>query len=201
MKINGNNFLQVYENGTHGDGDWKYYGNTLLYSYDNTAAPGAGRSYIELVFLDSDDMELSVYDELYDEVQAVNRYPAEHGMQPGEYVTYYKNYLQDLANRGVLRDWTTYKFCFEDASLSEFKNDPGTVMIEYPEGTVVQANISEPSPNFFGTRVRMYYNYVGAYPDLQILVDISNTFDISLDVMEVFKEELKNYQDEQKKST
>ncbi len=87
MKINGNNFLQVYEDGTHGAGDWKYYGNTLLYSYDNTPAPGGGRSYIELVFLDSDDYETTVYDELYEEVQEVNRYPAEHGMQPGEYVT------------------------------------------------------------------------------------------------------------------
>ena len=176
MKINGNNFLQVYENGTHGDGDWKYYGNTLLYSYDNTPAPGAGRSYIELTFLDSDDYETTVYDELYDEVQAVNRYPAEHGMQPGEYVTYYKNYLQDLANRGVLRDFTTYKFCFQDPTIEEFKDRPASVMIEYPQGTVVQANISTPAPSFYGTIVRMYYNWVGAYPDLQILTKVDQDF-------------------------
>lgn len=184
MKINGNNFLQVYENGTHGEGDWKYYGNTLLYSRDNTPNPGAGRSYIELTFLDSDDYETTVYDELYDEVQEVNGYPAEHGMQPGEYVTYYKNYLQDLANRGVLRDFTTYKFCFEDAALNEFRNNPSTVMIEYPQGTVVQANISIPAPSFYGTTVRMYYNYIGAYPDLQIFKTTTNTGIASTDIVD-----------------
>ena len=169
MKINGNNFLQVYENGTHGDGDWKYYGNMLLFSYDNSQSSTQGRRYVELCFLDSDDLELQIYDELYDEVQEVNRYPAEHGMQPGEYVTYYLNYLQDLANRGVLRDWTTYKFCFSDINLEEFHNNPSVVMIENPQGTIVRANLSQAQPDFHGTRVRMYYNWVGAYPDLQIL--------------------------------
>ena len=169
MNIVGNNFLQVYENGTHGEGDWKYYGNTLLYSCDNTPAPGAGRSYIELMFLDSTDYDVTVYDELYDEVQAVNRYPSEQGMTANEAVIYYKNYLQGLANRGVLRDFTTYKFCFEDVSTSEFHNRSDVVMIEYPQGTVVQANISAPAPNFSGTLVRMYYNWVGNYPDLQII--------------------------------
>lgn len=169
MNIVGNNFLQVYENGTHGSGDWKYYGNTLLYSCDNTPAPGMGRSYIELMFLDSNDYDVTVYDELYDEVQAVNRYPSEQGMTANEAVIYYKNYLQGLANRGVIRDFTTYKFCFEDASSDEFHNRSDTVMIEYPQGTIVQANISEPAPNFSGTLVRMYYNWVGNYPDLQII--------------------------------
>lgn len=177
MNIVGNNFLQVYENGTHGEDDWKYYGNALMYSYDVTPAPGGGRSYIELVFLDSDDYETSIYDELYNEVQEVNRYPAEQGMQPGEYVTYYKNYLQGLANRGVLRDFTTYKFCFEDSTLSEFHKNPGTVMVEHPEGTVTQANLITPAPSFYATHVRMYLNWVGAYPDLQIfkgIPDITN---------------------------
>ena len=169
MKINGNNFCQVYENGTHGDGDWKYYGNMLLFSYDNSQSSTQGRRYVELCFLDSDDLELQIYDELYDEVQEVNRYPAERGMQPGEYVTYYLNYLQDLANRGVLRDWTTYKFCFNDISLEEFHNNPYVVMIENPQGTIVRAKLSQAQPDFHGTRVRMYYNWVGAYPDLQIL--------------------------------
>ena len=57
-------------------------------------------------------------------------------------------------------------------------------MIEYPEGTVVQANISEPAPSFYGTRVRMYYNWVGAYPDLQILKSI--TGNTSLDPSHIF---------------
>lgn len=168
MKIVGNNFLQVYENGTHGENDWKYYGNALLYSCDNTPAPGAGRSYIELVFLDSDDYETTIYDELYDEVQEVNRYPAEQGMQPGEYVTYYKNYLQSLANKGVLRDFTTYKFCFQDPTIEQFNDRPTTVMTEHPQGTITQANLITPPPSFYGTVVRMYYNWIGAYPDLQI---------------------------------
>lgn len=168
MKIVGNNFLQVYENGTHGDGDWKYYGNTLLWSYDNTPAPGYGQSHIDLMFLDSDDYETTVYDELYDEVHAASLYPSEHGMSPSESLIYYKNYLQDLANRGVLRDFTTYKFCFEDPTIEEFKDRPGTVMIEYPAGTIVQANVSEPAPSFYGTRVRIVLNWIGNYPDLQI---------------------------------
>lgn len=177
MNIIGNNFLQVYENGTHGSGDWKYYGNTLLYSYDNTAAPGYGQSFIELMFLDSDDYETTIYDELKDEVQEVNRYPSEHGMTtPSEYLIYYKNYLQGLANKGVLRDFTTYKFCFQDPTIEEFKDRPATVMIEYPAGTIVQANISAPAPSFYGTRVRIVLNYIGGYPDLQILTGQSTDF-------------------------
>lgn len=176
MKIVGNNFLQVYENGTHGAGDWKYYGNTLLWSYDNTAAPGYGQSYIELMFLDSNDFETTVYDELYDEVHAASLYPSEHGMNPSESLIYYKNYLQNLANRGVLRDFTTYKFCFEDPTIEEFKDRPATVMIEYPAGTVVQANVSEPAPSFYGTRVRIVLNWIGNYPDLRISTEQSTDF-------------------------
>lgn len=176
MNIVGNNFLQVYENGTHGEGDWKYYGNTLLYSYDNTAAPGYGRSYIDLMFLDSYDYETTIYDEMYDEIQEVNRYPVEHSMNASEALIYYKNYLQGLANKGILRDFTTYKFCFEDPSLGEFKYRAGTVMIEYPQGTIVQANISTPAPSFFGTRIRIYTSWVGNYPDLQILTEQSTDY-------------------------
>ena len=168
MNIVGNNFLQVYENGTHGEGDWKYYGNTLLYSYDNTPAPGMGRSWIELMFLDSDDYETTVYDELYDEVQEVNQYPTSQGMNANEALIYYKNYLQGLANKGILRDFTTYKFCFEDPTIEVYKERPATVMIEYPQGTIVQANISVPAPSFYGTCVRIYTSWVGNYPDLQI---------------------------------
>lgn len=184
MNIVGNNFLQVYENGTHGEGDWKYYGNTLLYSRDNTPAPGAGRSYIELTFLDSDDYDVTVYDELYDEVQEVNQYPTSQGMTANEALIYYKNYLQNLANKGVLRDFTTYKFCFEDAALGEFRNNPSTVMIEYPAGTIVQANISIPAPSFYGTCVRIYLNWVGNYPDLQIFKTTTNTGISSSDIVD-----------------
>lgn len=176
MKIIGNNFLQVYENGTHGDGDWKYYGNTLLYSYDNTAAPGYGTSFIELMFLDSDDYETTIYNELYDEVQEVNRYPSEHSMTPAASLIYYKNWLQNLANKGVLRDFTTYKFCFQDPTIEEFKDRPATVMIEYPLGTIVQANISAPAPSFYGTRVRITLNYIGGYPNLAITTGQSTDF-------------------------
>ena len=169
MNIVGDNFLQVYENGTHGSNDWKYYGNTLMYSYDNTPHPGYGASYIDLVFFDSDDFDDPVYDELSPLVEEANRYVGEQtSWSVQDCVIYYKNWLQNLANRGVIRDWTTYKFCFEDASLSEFRNSPGSVFIEKPAGTVVLSSIVTPALDYHGTCVRLRFNYIGGYPILQI---------------------------------
>ena len=169
MNIVGDNFLQVYENGTHGSNDWKYYGNTLMYAIDKTGAAGYGAAYIELVFLDTDDFGDSVYDELHDEVIAVNQYPSsQSSWTPQDYVNYFKNYLQGLANRGVLRDWTMYKFCFEDPTIDDFRNRPASVYIEYPAGTIVLASTASPHPDFHGTHIRMTLNYIGGYPNLSI---------------------------------
>ena len=169
MNIVGDNFLQVYENGTHGSNDWKYYGNTLMYSYDNTASPGYGAAYIELVFFDTDEFNDSVYDELYDEVIATNQYPSSQASwTPADYVNYFKNYLQGLANRGILRDWELYKFAYEDPALDNPTGRPASLFIEYPAGTVARAATSEVNPDYHGTHVRITLNYIGSYPQLSI---------------------------------
>ena len=166
IPIIGDNFLQIYENGTHGSNDWKYYGNTLMYSFE-TIISGSGME--GLVFFDSTMFEDSVYESLKDEVQAVATYAyAQPGWTQGDIANYFRNYLKDIANRGVIRDWTCYKFCFENAHLYTPGLSPTTCFIEYPQGTCRSLQTAgAPNSSYSATIVRM--KDVGQWPTLQIL--------------------------------
>ena len=167
IPIIGNNFLQVYENGTHGSNDWKYYGNTLMYSFETQIS---GSLMTGLEFFDSQMFEDNIYDSLADEVREVATYAYQ---QPGwtatDILNYYKEYLTSLANRGMIRDWTCYKFCFGNISLPPNPGEaPDVAYIEYPEGVCRRITLSgAPDSSYSATIVRI--KQAGSWPELQIL--------------------------------
>ena len=166
IPIIGDNFLQVYENGTHGSNDWKYYGNTLMYSFETQIS---GYTMTGLQFFDSQMFEDNIYDSLADEVHEVATYAyQQQGWGPGDVMNYFKEYLKSLATRGMVRDWTCYKFCFENSHLDTPGLAPGTCFIEYPQGTCASINTAgAPDSSYSATIVRI--KQAGSWPELQIL--------------------------------
>ena len=167
IPIIGNNFLQVYENGTHGSNDWKYYGNTLMYSFETQIS---GSLMTGLEFFDSQMFEDNIYDSLYDEVRAVATYAYQQpGWTAADILNYYKEYLASLANRGMIRDWTCYKFCFGNISLPPNPGEaPSVCYIEYPVGVCQRITIAgAPDSSYSATIVRIKQE--GSWPELQIL--------------------------------
>lgn len=167
IPIIGNNFLQVYENGTHGSNDWKYYGNTLIYSFETQIS---GSLMTGLEFFDSQMFEDNIYDSLYDEVREVATYAYQQpGWTAADILNYYKEYLTSLATRGMIRDWTCYKFCFGNISLPPNPGEsPSVVYIEYPEGVCRRITVAgAPDSSYSATIVRI--KQAGSWPELQIL--------------------------------
>lgn len=131
------NFLKPYNIGTHGGGDWHYYGNTLMWAQwvDYNTSQGGWYDKTILAFIDYED---SVYDELLPQVQAANTYATQHeGWAYIDQWNYLYNFMMNLAESGVMREWDLYKFCYEDVTIGEFTHRPATPYCEYPAGTAV----------------------------------------------------------------
>lgn len=134
------NFLKVYSDGTHGSGDWHYYGNTLLFAYwlDYSSSQGGYYNRFILQFVDYED---EVYDELLPQVQAANTYAHDHtGWTYIDEWNYLYNFMSNLADAGVMKDWELYKFVFEDRTIESFTKKCGQPYCEYPAGTAVMCH-------------------------------------------------------------
>lgn len=134
-----NDFLAVYDNGTHGAGDWKYAGNTWMWLFRKNLTD---KKYADVIacFLDISEKEDNVYDSLVDEIAEVNQYALNHaGWDKYDVYMYLYNWLINKINAGINRDWETYKFCMADTNL-EFKNEPTYVYIETPAGVKRRAD-------------------------------------------------------------
>lgn len=131
------NFLKVYSEGTHGEGNWHYYGNTLLFAYwlDYNTSQGGWYNRFILQFVDYND---EVYNELSPQVQAANIYAGQHeGWTYKDQWDYLYNFMSNLADTGVMKDWELYKFVFEDRTIESFTKNCGQPYCEYPAGTAV----------------------------------------------------------------
>lgn len=163
-----NDFISVYENGTHGAGDWKYAGNTWMWLFRSQLS-GKKYNLVLAGFLDIESKEDNVYDSLSDEIIEVNQYVLNHsGWDKYDMYLYLYNWLINKINAGINRDWETYKFCFQDAT-APFDNQPSYVYIEYPEGVSRRADTTG-----FGSPVIINYTIVrikddiGGYPTLSM---------------------------------
>ena len=163
------NFLKVYSEGTHGSGDWKYYGNTLLWTQvvDWSTSQGGYYDKVYLTFLDYND---EVYDELLPQIQAANTYAHQHsGWAYIDEWNYLYNFLMNLADSGVMKDWELYKFVLENIALDTPGVNPSVAYCEYPAGTAVNC-----STDYFhapivlnGTTLYMI-NGISSEPTIQI---------------------------------
>lgn len=123
-------FLKIYENGTHGLDDWKYWGNTMMmafYEYDSS-----DHDYfknVAFVFLDVGDV---IYQPLYEEALNVLQYAIYHeGWSYRDMYDYVYGYLRNLHDTGIYKDYTCYKFAYYTGNDSD-----GELRWEQPAGTM-----------------------------------------------------------------
>lgn len=173
MTIDTNSFMYPYEQGTHGDGDWKYYGNTWLWlirsNYNGTCY-----GQLTAAFLDIASKDDNIYDTLRQEIIDIQDYALHHeGWTSGDIMLYYTNWLYNKINGPLYRDWETYKFAFVDGSLTDTQPEnmyPWETWIEYPANTVIRADTDYfHAPEVINwTVVRIRLDYMGApYIDMQ----------------------------------
>ena len=162
------NFLKPYNIGTHGEGDWHYYGNTLMWAYwlDYNSSQGGYYNQTRLNFLEYND---EVYDELLPIVTAANTYAHEHeGWSYIDEWNYLYNIMMNLAESGVMKEWDLYKFCFDNATIEEFRPNPSTPYCEYPAGTAVQCNTDYFHAPMVLTAVALTLNGISTEPTITI---------------------------------
>lgn len=166
-----NNYLKIYENGTHGSTDWKYYGNTCTY-FGTGVLSDNHYNYVEACFT---DIDYAIFDDLSPRVQEVNSYAIEHeGWTVQDEWEYMYNWLYNLAYAGIWKEYETYKFCFaESTSGTPVKAD--YIEVEYPAGTVVSNDsrfgaLSQAGV-LTGTLVKLQWNYVQGHPMLLLTKD------------------------------
>ena len=160
-----NDYLKIYENGTHGEDNWKYYGNTLVYvSWWNQS--GDHWAEVKACFT---DLNYEIYDELSDEIFAVNNYAATHeGWDAGDQYIYMYNWLMNKVETGIWKEYETYKFCFAENSST-----PKDAFYRYwEEGANIEHSDSGLSDgNLTGTLITLVWNYVAGYPQLLLAKD------------------------------
>ena len=176
MTIDQNSFITPYEQGTHGAGDWKYYGNTWLWLLRSNYN---GHSYEQVVaeFMDIPSKDDNIYDSIEQEVRDIQDYALHHeGWDSYDITNYYTNWLYNKINGGLYRDWETYKFCYADNRFDPVP-DPGDLYptynwLEYPANTIVRCDTDYfHAPEVINmTYVRIRRNVLGAP-----MIDIGRT--------------------------
>ena len=185
------NFIRVYEEGTHGSDDWKYYGNTLIYKYQLDWINSQGGYYNEtrLCFVDYLD---NVYDELLPIITAANTYAHEHdGWAYIDEWNYLNNVLMNIAETGVIQEWTTYKWVFDKIGADALM--PTNAYCETPAGTAVRCDTDYfHGPNILhGTA--LYLNGISTEPTIQIFKNQGFGWNATPRPVERFKVEYNNY--------
>lgn len=118
-------FLQIYENGTHGQADWKYFGNGIIgtYFYDDPNWPNL--SYASFAFIDLDGNLYTHYHDIIQEAinYAIPKYPEWSHTDQINYVT---SVMRNIVDTGIEEDITWYKFAFMDNTTpSQIQNVTG----------------------------------------------------------------------------
>ena len=185
------NFIQVYEEGTHGSDDWKYYGNTLLWKYqlDWNTSQGGYYNVTRLAFADYLD---NAYDELLPIITAANTYAHEHsGWAFIDKWNYLNNVLMNIAETGLVQEWTTYKWVFDKIGASALK--PTNAFCETPAGTAVRCDTDYfGGPDIIHCTV-LYLNGIATEPTIQIYKNQAFGWDDTPSPASRFKVEYNNY--------
>lgn len=129
-----NDFLKIYENGTHGSNDWKYYGDIIFASYMELNNQ-YGADYIAIAIVDPDGTEMEA---LQDEIVEMELYAINHeGWNQDDVWEYEKNWFLNKLNTGIYRYTENYKM-----GVTALSNSMQGVAarIEKPEGTVTTAS-------------------------------------------------------------
>ena len=178
------NFIQPYNIGTHGAGNWKYYGNALLWVAKQDHYQSGDRDYyasIAVAFADisnNSEYDHPVYNLLASQVQEVAQYALQ---QPGwnayDAYVYLYNWLMNLVQTGVMQEWETYKFCYGaiDATAVSERRIAG-YYVENPAGTILGPGYTRPM-SINATVIRLRYGYSPyLWPDLSIYKDQSDDY-------------------------
>lgn len=154
-----NDFLKIYENGTHGAADWKYYGDTLV-GYTVEKNQNNIMVNVQAFFVDPDGETAELLDE---ESGNIEYYALHHeGWNADDIWQYEYNWLMNKIDTGIYKEVEAYKYAFMENTSD--KNI--AIYIENPQGTVTQgAIIDEP---FYVTQVWLKRNGVGGYPSIEV---------------------------------
>jgi len=148
-----NDFLKIYENGTHGAADWKYFGNTVTgYAIDYDQADN-----MMLFEVDFFDLDGSVYFELLNEVTGIVEYATNHdGWTKRDEFEYMYNWINNKAQTGIFKYYDMYKY----AALSS-----NEMVYENPAGTMARwVSVGEENYPFYITRFVLDYNHTFEHP-------------------------------------
>ena len=186
-----NDFLKIYENGTHGAADWKYFGNTLTgYAIDyNTSDP----SKIDTFEADFFDIDGSVYYELLTELDDVTEYALNHeGWTQADEFDYMYNWLYNKALTGVFKYIETYKFC-----VMEYPQGNLEMVYENPSGTMARyITVGESNYPFYITRITLVRNHVLGHPGFVHSRAKSDHAFIGIGFDEYYLNDLRIYEDD-----
>lgn len=126
-----NDFLKIYENGTHGLNDWKYYGDIIFASYRHLNDP-YDADYIHLAIVDPEDTEIAL---LQDEIIEMAAYARNHeGWSTADVWDYEKNWFLNKIDTGIYRYTENYKMGVAAITTNQQSCDP---LIEKPENTAI----------------------------------------------------------------
>lgn len=126
-----NDFLKIYENGTHGSNDWKYYGD-IIYAGIVVLDDPYGNDYISIKIVDPDGSEMDL---LQEEIREMAQYALDHeGWTPNDVWEYEKNWFLNKLNTGIYRYVENYKYVVTAASNN---GQSVTGYIENPDETMI----------------------------------------------------------------
>lgn len=118
-------FLQIYENGTHGQADWKYYGNGIIGARFFDDPNWSNLSYASITFIDLDGSLYTYYHDIINQAiqYAIPKYPEWSHTDQINYVT---SVMRNILDTGIQEDIEWYKFAFMDnTSGSQTQNVTG----------------------------------------------------------------------------
>ena len=157
MTLDTNSFMMPYEQGTHGAGDWKYYGNTWMWLVRNSPTGTGLYNIVAAGFLEIPSKDDNLYDELFEEARQVSLYALQHeGWTMADIFKYMYNWLIGKLSGPCYRDWETYKFVIANNNFEDLTDlSPSYVWEEYPASQIIRADT-----DYFGAPEVIQYVHV-----------------------------------------
>ena len=169
-------FLKIYENGTHGLNDWKYFGNTMMDAFYEYASDSNHDYFknVAFVFFDVGDV---IYQPLFEESGVMYEYAIYHeGWSYRDMYDYIYGYFRNLHDTGIYKDYTCYKFGFYTGNSQD-----GDLYWEQPAQTM--RNTPPSGEEYWSNYVTIKMSYDGSRPP-QLLVQRGRPAAWSWDIIE-----------------